>query len=43
MDTDIPQKKNLISFIKTNANTLALTALILVLFFAVYIWIDNNN
>ena len=43
MDTEIPEKKNFLSFIKSNSKTIISIVSILILFFVTYIWFDNNK
>ena len=43
MDTEIPEKKNFLSFVKSNSKTIISIVSILILFFVTYIWFDNNK
>ena len=43
MDTEIPEKKNFLSIVKSNSKTIISIVSILILFFVIYIWFDNNK
>ena len=43
MDTEIPEKKNFLSIFKSNSKTIISIVSILILFFVIYIWLDNNK
>ena len=43
MDTEIPEKKNFLSIVKSNSKTIISIVSILILFFVIYIWFDNRG